>query len=270
MKLLDTFRNMDPRKILMTGQLLVLVHAAVIAQVPDSVFMLTGIICTESFQPVPATHVVNLNTHKGSVSDSLGIFRLPVHPGDTLLVRNIVYVDTLVPVASILAERHIRMRKATYPLQEVKIFEWGSTYNDFREAIIEMPNRQSLGESLGLPRQDPDHIPFDMDEEQLKSAGFLLHAPIYYFYYNFSRKERSRRKVYWINRDREKHEIFEAVTSPENISQITGLSGEALQGFLLFLFQKMACDFKCDEISIYSEIYDLWRVYQELEQCLSK
>jgi hypothetical protein len=25
------------------------------------------------------------------------------------------------------------------------------------------------------------------------------------------------------------------------------------------------CDFKCEEISIYSEIYDLWRVYQELE-----
>jgi hypothetical protein len=256
---------MGPRKILMTGQLLVLVQTAAITQVQDSVFMLTGIICNESFQPVPATHVVNLNTHKGSVSDSLGIFRLPVHQVDTLLVRNIAYVDTLVPVASILAERHIRIRAATYPLPEVKIFEWGSTYNDFREAIIEMPNRQSLGESLGLPRQDPEHIPFDMDEAQLKSTGFLLHSPLSYLYYNFNRMERSRRKVYWINRDREKHELFEAIVSPENISQITGLSGEALLDFLAFLFQRMVCDFKCEEISIYSEIYDLWRVYQELE-----
>ena len=85
----------------MAGVLLMLVAAPLNAQVPDSAFFLTGILYNESFQPVTATHVINLNTHAGDVSDSLGIFRLPVHSGDTLLVRNIMYMDTLVPVARI-------------------------------------------------------------------------------------------------------------------------------------------------------------------------
>jgi hypothetical protein len=256
---------MVPRKIPMTGWVLIFIAAPLNAQVPDSVFYLTGILYNASFQPVPATHVINLNTHAGDVSDSLGIFRLPVRSGDTLLVRNIMYMDTLVPVARIEHERYIMLRSAYYPLQEARIFEWGSTYDDFREAIVEMPNQQTLGESMGLPRQDPDYIPYDMNESLLRSTGFLLTSPISYLYHNFSKKAKSNRKVYWLEKNREKHEVFDAIVSQENISEITRLQGEALQEFMAYLFQRLVCDLKCDEMMIYSEIYELWEVYQELQ-----
>ena len=254
------------RKNPIAGILLILLAGYLNGQEPDSLFFLSGIIYNESFQPVPATHVINLNTHAGDVSDSLGIFRLPVHRGDTLLIRNIVYLDTLVPVDDLERERHITLRKAYYPLQEARIFEWGSTYEDFREAIVLMPNQQTLGESIGLPRQDPDYIPFDMNESLLKSPGFLLTSPISYIFYNLSRKEKSRRKIYWMNKNREKNEAFDAMVSPESISEITGLTGEALQDFLAYLFPRMSCNFKCAEMMIYSEIYGHWEVYQELHQ----
>ncbi len=257
---------MSFRRNLLTGLFLVLFAVSINAQDKDSAFFLTGTIYSESFEPIAATHVININTYAGDVSDSLGLFRLPAHPGDTLLVRNIAYLDTLVPVARMVTTGMIRIRRVYYPLQEARIFEWGSTYEDFREAITIMPNQQTLGEAMGLPRQDPDYVPYDMNEEQLKSVGFLIRSPISYFYHNFNRKARSSRKVYWSKKNREKHEIFDGIVSPENLSMITGLSGEALLDFVTYLFQRLACDFKCSEFEIYSEVYSHWEVYRLLQQ----
>jgi hypothetical protein len=263
---LDTFNSMISRKFLVNSILLILLTASLMAQAPDSAYFLSGIIYNELFEPVPATHVINLNTHAGDVTDSLGIFHLPVHNGDTLLIRNIVYVDTLVPVARIQVERNIRLRRAYYPLEEARIFNWGSTYEDFQEAVVGMPNQQTLGETMGLPRQDPDYIPFDMDESMLKSTGFLLTSPVSYLYQNLSKKAKSNRRIYWWEKNREKHEAFDQMVGPENIADITGLSGDTLQAFQAFLYQRMACDINCTEYEVYAEIYGLWEVYLTMEK----
>lgn len=231
--------------------------------VPDSSYLFFGIVCDEVFRPVTATHVINLNNNAGDVTDSLGIFSLPVRKGDTLFVRNIVYRDTLIPVDRIGPDRHIRIRSAVYRLQEARVFEWGSGYNDFRKAIISRPEPETLAGQLGLPRQDPDYVPFEMNEARIKSVGFLIHSPVSYFYENFSKSARSKRKVYWLNRNRDKLETFEALISPDNIAGITGLDGNDLQEFLLYLYQHLECDHRCDEIRVYTEIHTLWKVYKE-------
>jgi hypothetical protein len=225
----------------------------------------TGVVCNNRYRPVTATHVINLNNHAGDVTDSLGIFRIPAGPADTLLVRNVAYMDTLVPLALVGPDRHIMIRKAVYPLQGARVFEWGSTYRDFSRAVIGMPEPGTLADALELPRQDPEYIPYDMDEAGLKSLGFLIKSPISYFYENYSRHAKSKRMVYWLNRNRDKVEAFDAITGPENISAITGLSGDDLLEFLAFLYQEMECDYKCEEIRIYSEIHALWDRYRDLK-----
>lgn len=254
------------RNIFLAGVLLIAFQHWLSAQESDSVFLLSAVIYDDLFHPVPATHVINMNTHAGDVTDSLGIFRLPVRPSDTMLIRNIAFQDTLVPVIQIIEVKYIQIRRKFYLLQEARIFEWGSSYDDFIEAITKMPNQQTLGESMGLPKQDPDYIPFDMNEEAIKSTAFLITSPVSYFYYNFSKREKSARKVYWLNKNREKYETFDAIMSLENIAAITELSGIELQKFLAFLYEKMVCDFKCSELQIYSEVHGLWDVYQELQQ----
>ena len=262
-KYLDTFKSMSSRIILLVTLMMVAVQFHLSAQTSDSVTILTGIIYDRSFYPVPASHVINMNSHQGDVTDSLGIFRLPVRHSDTLLIRNIAFQDTLVPVALISERRFILIKRKFYPLEEARIFEWGSTYGDFREAIIEMPNQQTLGESMGLPRQDPDYIPYEMDEKAIKSPAFLLSSPVSYFYHNFSKHARSARKVYWLKKNQKKHEVFNEIVSRENISSITSLTGIELQEFQAYLSKRMVCDFNCTEIQIYNEIYGLWKVYQE-------
>jgi hypothetical protein len=239
-------------------------QAGINAQESDSIHLLTGIVFDDRFQPLPASHVINLNSHQGDVTDSLGIFSLPVRGSDTLLFRNIAFQDTLVPVNEVMKVKQVRLRRKYYPLQEARIFEWGSSYNDFKHAIVHMPNQQSLGESLDLPRQDPDYIPYEMNEEVIKSPLFLISSPVSFFYQNFSREAKSARKVYWLNKNRAKHQQFNEILHPENIASITGHRGEVLKNFILFLNENMVCDFNCPELEIHTEIHELWSIYRKL------
>ena len=245
---------------------LFLMQSRLFSQSTDTLFHLSAIVYDDSFIPVPATHVININTHKGDVTDTLGIFRLPVYLTDTLLIRNIVFRDTLVPVIEVVPNRYVRLKRWRYQLEEARIFEWGATYDDFREAFIEMPMQQTLGVSMGLPQQDPDKVPLEMDEQAVKSAGLLLTSPVSFFYYNFNKHAKSARKVYWLKKNQEKYDQFEAIVNAENLSDITGLTGVKLQDFQLFLSQRMVCHYNCSELAIYKEIHGLWKVYQELEE----
>lgn len=234
------------------------------AQNHDSTFSFTAIIYDEVFKPIPATHVINVNAHVGDVSDSLGIFSMPVQAGDTLLFRNIAYQEVLVPVKRLLKDKYVILKRSIYPLQEAKVFPWGSSYDDFSRAMVNTPAPETLGEALGLPRQDPDYVPFDMRSSDLKSAGFLFTSPVSFLYYNLSKKEKNRRKLFWNEKNRERQEVFDAIVSKENLANITGLSGDPLVKFMRFMYQRMVCDFRCNELKIYTEIYAHWEVFQQL------
>jgi len=245
---------------------LFLIQTRLLAQPSDTIFHLSGIVYDEFYIPVSATHVININTNKGDVTDSLGIFRMPGHRTDTLLIRNIAFRDTLVTVSEVQMNRHIRLNRRRYELEEARIFEWGATYDDFREAFIGMPVQQTLGASMGLPRQDPGKVPMEMDEKAIKSAGLLLTNPISFFYYNFNKHAKSARKVYWLKKNQEKQDHFESILSAENLSTITSLTGMELENFQLFLSQRIVCNLHCSELEVYNEIHGLWKVYQDLRE----
>jgi len=263
-EIIGYFYNMSPRCILLLFCFLLPVKQHLHAQTADTVFLLSAIVYDDMYIPVPATHVININTHQGDVTDSLGIFRQAVHLSDTLLIRNIAFRDTLIPVAELQKILHIVIKRRLYQLEEARIFEWGATYEDFREAFIDMPVQQTLGASLGLPQQDPEKVPVEMDEKAVKSAGLLLTSPVSFFYYNFSKHAKSARKVYWLKKNHDKQDQFEAIIGPENISEITGLSGAKLDEFMRFLSRQMVCDLNCTELAIYSEIHKLWKIFQDL------
>ena len=231
---------------------------------PDSLLVITGTVYNARYGPVPYTHVIGLNTGIGDVTDTLGIFRLKVMKTDTLLFLNIAYQDTLIPVADLIGFPVLLLKDKYYNLHEARIFNWGSSYDDFREAIVTMPHQPSLGESLGLPRQDSDYVPIEMDEQRISSLGYLIKSPIYFFYYNFSKMERSARKVFWIERDMDKIALFEAALDAQNISAITGLQDQALEDFMVYLNANFQCTYHCSEIEILSEIHRHWDTYSSI------
>jgi len=243
-----------------------LFQSRLLAQSADQIYKLTGIVYDETYAPISASHVININTQKGDVTDSLGIFHLLVTSSDTLLIRNIAFRDTLVSVMEVHANRHIRLKRRRYQLPEARIFEWGSSYDDFREAFIGMPVQQSFGAAMGLPQQDPDKVPLEMNEKAVKSAGLLLTNPISFFYYNFNKHAKSARKVYWLEKNQEKQDQFEEIITAENLSTITGLTGLELEDFQIFFSQRIVCDMHCSELEVLNEIHGLWKVYQDLRE----
>ncbi len=142
--------------------------------------------------------------------------------GDSLWIKNIAFSDTIVVINNPRLFYIIQMKKQTYPVKEVKIFEWGSTYEDFKQAFLALKPEKGLQEKLGLPIADPDAIPYDLDEEYIKSLGFAITSPISYFYQNFSKYEKSKRKLYRLEITKEKREVFRRIVSRENISELTG------------------------------------------------
>jgi len=260
---LDTFRFMTARILILTGLGLMICQFRSSCQSQDSSYIITGIVYDENYRPLPASHVINMDSHEGDVTDSLGLFSLRVTRSDTLLIRNIAYRDTLVSAGSLTVHPQVKLHRRIYELQEARIFEWGSTYADFREAMIRMPKQQTLGESLQLPTQDPDYVPLEMDPDAVKSPALLVTSPISYFYYNFSKEAKSARKVFWLKKNSQKIERFEELIGSENLSSITGLRGQELMEFQAFFYEQMKCDFNCTEFEVYTEIYTLWELYQK-------
>ena len=244
--------------------LCLIVITDVASQPNDSLVLITGVVYDEYFNPLSYTHVISTASHYGDITDTLGIFIIPYIEGDTLLFRNISFNDTLIAVDDHAFPFIIHLRKKYYILQEAKVFNWGATYDDFTEYFTNMPVMESLGETLGLPRQDPDYIPFDKDEAQIKSLGFFLHSPLSFIYYNLSKKEKSARKVYALEKNRSKIELFESIYNRQNISEISGFTGEELERFMVYLNDHFLCDYNCSEIEILSEIHFLLKVYTSM------
>jgi len=254
---------MWPGHFMVTGLITIGCTWSVQGQNTDTLFYLSAIVYNEGFYPLSGTHILNAGLHTASTADELGIFRLKVRSSDTLLFTNIAYRDTLVPVVSLAKFGYLILQEQRYALPGVKIFPWGASYGDLLRAVASMPMQPDLGASLGLPRAVPGYIPIEMDEDRVSGAGYLLSSPVSFFYQNFNRKARSARKVYWLEKNREKIEIFEALMSRENMAGITGLSGDELNGFITYLEEHMICDFKCSEIAVLTEVYAHFEKYTE-------
>lgn len=225
-------------------------------------YVFTGVVYDEFSYPIPHTHVIAGGSREGDVTDSLGIFTLHIRKHDVLSFYNISCRDTSIAVSSDQSAFHIHLKRKMYPLREAKIFTWGSTYDEFLKEVESQGESDNLAEDLGLPEQDPDVIPFDQDETRIKSAGFLVASPVSFLYYNLSKREKNNRKAYKLKRDSELIDLFEQTLSAESISGITGLEGNELSEFQLFLNANLSCDYNCSQIELLSEIHQIWEKFR--------
>ncbi len=235
---------------------------SIYAQNDKLAYLFTGVVYDEFFAPLPYTHVMAKGTGIGDVTDSLGIFSLYVRKNDQLLFYNISYKDDAAFISIENKGFYIKLKKRYYLLKEARVYNWGSTYGDFLEEVRSKGEPVSEGEKLGLPAQDPDYIPFNLDEKKLKSVGFLLSSPVSFFYYNLNKREKSIRKAYQLEKDKVLIEKFDKILSEDNISYITELTGDELETFIIYLNAKLVCTYHCSELLLLTEIYDLWRRYQ--------
>ncbi len=235
------------------------------AQNTDTIRRIEACICSESSIPLAWTHIINLSTGKGSISDSSGNFSLNVSGSDSILFRNLAYEELIIPSRQINSGDTVHLRIKYHPIEEVKIFEWGSTYADFKAKMKSMPVTENLGEKLGLPQQSGSAVPNYRNPEVLSNPLFAITNPVDFLYFNLSKKEQSIRKVMEFKQNEELIRKFESVYNRKSIAVLTGLDDEKLDLFLVYLNLNFTCDIYCTELQIATEIYRHWKVYGELK-----
>lgn len=227
-------------------------------------YLYTGIVYDMQRNPVPYTHVIARGTGQGDVTDSLGIFTIYIREKDQLSFYNLAFQDTTVWVENGTKDFSIRLKNRIYALRGARAFPWGSSYGEFMEEVDRLGAPRSIGADMGLPLQDPDVVPFDEDIQKLKSPLFMISSPVSYLYYNFSRREKNRRKSLEMDKVQPEIERFNAIVSRKNIAGITSLEGEALDAFLLYMNQRLDCDHRCSEVEVLTEVMAIWKNYQLL------
>lgn len=200
---------------------------------PDSIVILSVQLMDEStLKPIQFAHVINLRTFRGGISDTSGMFRLPVMHGDLLRVSSIGYFDQYYLVPDTLkgfVRLEILMRQKVYLINEVRINTLGN-YEQFRRKFVstELPDKETRELQRKFRQMARDTA--------MKSAPVRTGIPL-----NFpspeQRLEMQRQELYKKLREQR---IMDDKFNPVIVSRLTGLQGDDLYEFMRY------CNFSRD------------------------
>ena len=111
---------------------------------------LSGMVFNKNSEPVKYAHIVSKTTHRGTITDTTGLFTIVTHKNDTILFSCMGYKPAYYVVPQKLDNFYytidVLMEYDTIMLEEVIILPW-KTYEEFKEAFL----------CLRIPEGDYEH-----------------------------------------------------------------------------------------------------------------
>jgi len=129
-------------------------------------------------------------------------------------------------------------------------------YEDFKRKFLAL-KLNNLPLDIGLPKAKPG-TPQLLDDNYIKSFWFALNSPFSFLYYNLSKTERSRRRVYELRNEKEQYSIIDQKINRQKIQIWTSLPEKDLDAFILF------CDFSFNYMLNTNEYDLILRVKEKL------
>jgi len=191
-------------------------------------------------KPIANAHIINLNRKKGTISDPLGYFKIPVEIYNTLIITALGYKEFTLSITNSFTSKEdyytIVLLPISYKIEAVTITRYKSYYNFVRDfATREIPLtedeqrveklRKSINDvdtdSLIMPKQNPHEIPY------LKIIG-----KTWYFGEDWYSKQQ--KKIEQKIELTQKMEGIYDILSAEGIEIHTGLKGTDAIEFLSF------------------------------------
>ncbi|MFC2115716.1 carboxypeptidase-like regulatory domain-containing protein [Bacteroidota bacterium] len=111
----------------------------------EKLVQLSGVVRTEYLQPLQFVHILILNKHQGTISDTKGMFSFVVQPHDTIMFSAVGYKRTGLIIPDTLETFNypvdVIMETDTIEIREVIILPW-KTYQEFKQAFLalELPD----------------------------------------------------------------------------------------------------------------------------------
>ena len=133
------------RKLIIISILIAGIFTPTLSQDDEKLVQLSGVVRNEYLQPLQFVHILIMNQHRGTISDTRGMFSFVVHPRDTIMFSAVGYKRTglIIPddLASFNYPVDVIMEGDTIEIREVIILPW-KTYEEFKVAFIsiELPD----------------------------------------------------------------------------------------------------------------------------------
>ena len=133
------------RKLIIISILIAGIFTPTLSQDDEKLIQLSGVVRNEYLQPLQFVHILIMNQHRGTISDTRGMFSFVVHPRDTIMFSAVGFKRTGLIIPDTLASFNypvdVIMEGDTIEIREVIILPW-KTYEEFKRAFIsiELPD----------------------------------------------------------------------------------------------------------------------------------
>lgn len=203
--------------------------------------MVEGRVFDQTRNSLPSVHVRNMTIDKITVSSINGAFHMPAQPGDTLFLTSIGYksLELIVENNWLDSPLYLTMFQGSFELSEVTINSIPS-FELFKERVLNLELLDSA--EFWYFGVDKTVVTGDkmVETRKYKSPLYAIMQPTSFLYYNFSKKEKEKRKIYGITKTQHiRNRVFKKFTR-DWVKTETGLDGEQLTYFIAF------CDYDLD------------------------
>lgn len=227
--------------------------------------LITGrIINCKNHYGVGYAQIYNESRRQGYITDSLGYFSSSVQIGDTIAILSLGYLSKVVVITDSLINSRlvIRICPRSYPIEEVEV-EMPRTYKQLKKAILAYQPEEFKVE--GVPEGKPIDVPLLLDTTYLKSGGFAIFHPVSFLYYNLSKKEKTKRKAFYLQKQEEQRPAIEKKYNREIVKEFTGLEGDELTNFIGYCNFSHQFLYESTALEIIQAIDEKYKLYIELK-----
>ncbi|MCP4459388.1 MAG: carboxypeptidase-like regulatory domain-containing protein [Cytophagales bacterium] len=200
--------------------------------------MITGRVVDQVEKEIPSVHIRNLTIGKITVSNESGNFKMPANEGDTLRLTSVGFEELIAIVSYDWFERatELVMIEGTIELEELTISSIPSI-EEFKERVLQykpVDSTQFWYFGVDKPVLTGDKM---VVTNKYKSPLFAIFHPASFMYYNFSKQEKEKRKIYSITKTQPVRDRAYNKFTRDWVREETGLEGDQLTSFIAF------CDF---------------------------
>jgi hypothetical protein len=187
-------------------------------QVRDTTsIMVRGELRDEMDQPIPNAIIINRTTKKGAFGKPNGSFEISCQRGDTLAITSLGYQTRYVTYSDSLQNTNFRLKlyldARTYMLAEVEVFA-----------------------PRDLEQIQEDILKLGYNEKDYMLSGINAAAsPITFLYQQFSKVERSKRQVAYLENEDRKRELLKELFRLYVDYEIIVLNDEQFDDFITYL-----------------------------------
>lgn len=212
--------------------LLLIVSLSAEAQIRDTTaIVVRGELRDEMDQPIPNAIIINRSTKKGSFGKPNGSFELKCQRGDTLAITSLGYQTRYITYTDSVGSTDFRLKlyldTRTYMLSEVEVFA-----------------------PRDLEQIQEDILKLGYNEKDYMLSGInAAVSPITFLYQQFSRVERSKREVAYLENEDRKRELLKELFRLYVDYEIIALNDDQFDDFITYLNVS-------DEFLIQSSQYD--------------